>query len=174
MSAFRPSRRFDDAELRDLLLQGGDEFRAQALWQMQRRGRAEGQDGQTWRAKQESFLQDVWPVQLAARTSQNSARLVELAFSNDDRFIEISELILPLIGPIERDDIILPSLRRGEENVINAHPERVLDILYIALPDDANKWPYEIDAAIKRIAEVKPELRTNPKWVELMRRWNSR
>jgi hypothetical protein len=166
--------RFDDAELRDLLLQGGDEFRAQALWQMERRGKAEGQDGQTWRAKQESFLRDVWPVQLAARTAQNSARLVELAFSNDDRFIEISELILPLIGPIERDQIMLPSLRRGEENIINAHPLRVLDILYIALPDDANKWPHEIDATIKRIAEVKPELRTNPKWVELMRRWNSR
>ena len=166
--------RYDDSELRDLLLQGGDEFRAQALSQMERRGKAEGQDGQTWREKQESFLRDVWPVQLAARTTQSPARLVELAFSNEDQFIKISELILPLIGPIERDHIMLPSLRREEKNIINAHPKRVLDILCIALPDDANKWPYEIDATIKRIAEVEPELRTNPKWVELMRRWNSR
>lgn len=166
--------RINDAELRDLLLQGGDEFRAQALWHMERRGKAEGEDGQTWSAKQEAFLRDVWPVQLAAQTAQNSARLVELAFSNEDRFIEISELILPLIGPIERDRIMLPSLRRGEDSIVNAHPERVLEILYIALPDNANKWPYDIDATIKKIAEVKPELRTNPKWVELMRRWNSR
>lgn len=166
--------RINDAELRDLLLQGGDEFRAQALWHMESRGKADGEDGQTWSAKQESFLRDVWPVQLAARTTQNSARLIELAFSNEDRFLEISELILPLIGAIERDHIMLPSLRHGEDSIVNAHPERVLEILYVALPDDANKWPYEIDATIRRIADVKPDLRTNPKWVELMRRWNSR
>ncbi len=166
--------RISDSELRNLLLAGGDDFRAQALWHMENRGKKEGEDGQRWKAQQDKFLRDVWPVQRAARTPQNSARLIELAFSNEDRFLEISELILPLIGPIERDHIILPSLRRGEDSVVNAHPERVLEILYMALPDDAKNWPHEIDATIRRIAEVKSELRTDPKWVELMRRWNSR
>lgn len=166
--------RISDSELRDLLLAGGDDFRSQALWHLEDRGKGEGEDAQLWKAQQDRFLRDVWPVQRAARTPQNSARLIELAFSNEDKFLETSELILPLIGPIERDQIMLPSLRRGEENILSAYPERVLEILYIALPEDASKWPYEIDANILRIAEVKPEIRTDPKWVELMRRWNSR
>ena len=57
---------------------------------------------------------------------------------------------------------------------MNAHPERVLEILYVALAENANDWPYEIDATLRRMTEVKSELRTDPKWVELMRRWNSR
>ena len=88
--------------------------------------------------------------------------------------MEISEAILPLIGPIERDRIILRDLGVGEGKILDAHPERVLEILYVALSEDANMWPYEIDAILLQIAEVKSELRTDPKWVELMRRWNSR
>ena len=163
-----------DAELRDLLLVAGDNFRAQALWLMERRGKDDGEDGQHWKSLQDRFLRDVWPVQRSAKTPQNSARLIELAFSNEDSFMEISEAILPLIGPIERDHIILPELWREESKILDAHPERVLEILYVALAEDANKWPYDIDATLLRISEVKSELRTDPKWVELMRRWNSR
>ena len=166
--------RITDAELRDLLLVAGDKFRAQALLLMERMGKSDGGDGQHWKLLQVRFLRDAWPVQRSARTPQNSASLIELAFSNEDCFMEISEAILPLIGPIERDHIMLPAVRRGEGNVVDAHPERVLEILYVALSEDANKWPYEMDATLRRIAEVKSELRTDPKWVELMRRWNSR
>lgn len=166
--------RITDAELRDFLLVAGDKFRAQALWLMERRGKDDGEDGQHWKSLQVRFLRDVWPVQRSARTPQISARLIELAFSNEDSFMEISEAILPLIGSIERDHIILPELWRDEGKVLDTHPERVLEILYVALAEDANKWPYDIDATLLRIAEVKSELRTDPKWVELMRRWNSR
>ncbi len=141
---------------------------------MERRGKDDGENGQRWKSLQDRFVRDVWPVQRSARTPQNSPRLIELAFSNEDGFMEISEAILPLIGPIELDHIVLPALRRGEGNVVDAHPERVLEILYVSLSEDANKWPYEIDSTLLRIAEVKSELRADPKWVELMRRWNSR
>ena len=126
--------RISDAELRELLLNTSDSFREQALWQMESRGKGDSEDAQLWKSLQGRFLRQVWPVQRAARTAQNSARLIELAFSNEDRFLEISEAILPLIGPIERDHIVLPSLRRDTGNAVDAHPERVLEILFTALP----------------------------------------
>ena len=166
--------RITDAELHELLLAAGDNFRTRALWQMERSGKGNGKDGQHWRSLQDRFLRDVWPLQRSARTPQSSASLIELAFSNEDRFMDISKAILPLIGPIERCRIELPALRRGEGNVVDAHPERVLEILYVALPEDANKWPYKMDATLLRIATAKSELRVDRRWVELMRRWNSR
>lgn len=86
----------------------------------------------------------------------------------------ISEAILPLISPIERDQIVLPSIRRSEGNVVDKHPERVLEILYLALPETAVGWPYQIDATLKRIVAAEPALRGDARWIELMRRWNSR
>ncbi len=166
--------RISDAELRHLLLNAGDSFRAQALWQLERRGKGDDDDSKLWKSMQDRFLRNVWPVQIAARTPKNTARLIELAFSNPDTFMQTSEAILPLIGPIERDHIVLPSIRRGEGNIVDKYPERVLEILYIALPEDANSWPYEIDAVLERIVVADSELRASPKWVELMRRWNSR
>jgi len=81
---------------------------------------------------------------------------------------------LPLISKIERDHIMLPSIRRGEGNIVDRYPERVLEILFLALPENANSWPFEIDATIERIVVADPSLRVDPRWVELSRRWNSR
>ena len=163
-----------DSELRNLLLKAGDKFRMQALWLMEKMGKKDGEEGQHWKSLQVRFLRDVWPVQRAVRTSLIFESLIELAFSNEDRFMEVSEAILPLIGPIEHNYLMPMKFQLDEVNIVNSYPERVLEILYVALPEDANKWPYEIDTTLLRIAEVKSELRTDPSWVELMRRWNSR
>ncbi|WP_341365917.1 hypothetical protein [Yoonia sp. BS5-3] len=133
-------------------------------WQIEKRfpewrrylGQGEEDDGEHWRALEERFLRNVWPVQKVARTPQNSARLIELTFSNEETFMAISEAILPLLSPIERDHIMLPAIRRGEGSIADKHPERVLNILYLALPENPNWWPYEIDAALERIADANP------------------
>ncbi|MFV0292433.1 MAG: hypothetical protein ACK5II_04120 [Paracoccus sp. (in: a-proteobacteria)] len=169
--------RITDNELRQLLLDAGDSFWARALRILERRAEGEGDDGEHWKALQERFLRIVWPVQKVARTPKNSARLIELAFSNEETFMAImaiSEAILALLSPIERDHIMLPSIRRGEGNIVDKHPKRVLEILYLALPENANYWPYEIDATIERISVADPSLRTDSRWAELNRRWHSR
>lgn len=168
------AERITDGELRQLLIDAGDGFRARTLWILERRGEGDGDDGKHWKALQERFLRKVWPVQKAARTPKNSARLIELAFSNEETFMAISEAILPLLSPIERDHFMLPSIRRGEGNIVDMHPTRVLEILYLALPENANSWPYMIDATLERIAAADPSLRMDSRWVELTRRWNSR
>ncbi len=163
-----------DNELRQLLLEAGESFRARTLGMLERRGEGEEGDGEHRKALQGRFLRDLWPVQKAARTSQNSARLIELAFSNEETFMAISESILPLLSPIEHDHIMLPPIRDGEGNIVDKHPERVLEILYLALPENAKNWPFEIDATLERITVAEASLRVDTRLVELMRRWNSR
>jgi len=168
------AERISDDEFRKVLFDAGDRFRSRVLWQLERWSKEGGESGEFWKPLRERFLRQVWPIQKAARTPHNSARLIELAFSDEDSFIAISDAILPLISKIERDHIILPSIRRVEGNIVDKHPKRVLEILYLALPENANNWPYEIDATIERIVVADPSLRVDPRWVELNRRWNSR
>lgn len=168
------SERISDDEFRKVLFDAGDRFRSRVLWQLERWSKEDGESGDYWKPLRERFLRQVWPIQKAARTPHNSARLIELAFSDEDSFIAISDAILPLISKIERDHIMLPSIRRGEGNIVDRYPERVLEILFLALPENANSWPYEIDATIERIVVADPSLRVDPRWVELNRRWNSR
>lgn len=168
------AERISDVEFREVLLDAGDRFRSRVLWQLQRWSTDDGESGEYWKPLRERFLRQVWPMQKAARTPKNSARLIELAFSDEGSFIAVSDAILPLISEIERDHIMLPSIRRGEGNIVDRYPERVLEILFLALPENANSWPYEIDATIERIVVADPSLRVDPRWVELSRRWNSR
>ena len=166
------AERISNDEFRKVLLDAGDRFRAQVLWQLRKWSKEEG--GQSWRAHQERFLREVWPIQRVARTPRSSVSLIELAFSNDDNFMAISDAILPLLCPIEQDYIVLPSIRPSESSIVDKHPERVLEILYIVLLENANRWPYEIDATLERLVVAEPTLRNDARWVELMRRWNSR
>lgn len=168
------AERISDDEFRKVLFDAGDRFRSRVLWQLERWSKDDGESGEFWKPLRERFLRQVWPIQKAARTPHNSARLIELAFSDEDSFIAISDAILPLISKIDRDHIMLPSIRRGEGNIVDRYPERVLEILFLALPENANSWPYEIDATIERIVIADPSLRVDPRWVELSRRWNSR
>ena len=161
-----------NGEFRNVLLEAGDRFRSQVLWQLEKWSKEEG--GQSWRAHQERFLREVWPIQRVARTPRSSVSLIELAFSNDDNFMAISDAILPLLCPIEQDYIVLPSIKPGESSIVDKHPERVLEILDIVLLENANRWPYKIDATLERLVVADPALRNDPRWVELMRRWNSR
>lgn len=168
------AERISDDEFRKVLFDAGDRFRSRVLWQLERWSKEDGESGEFWKPLRERFLSQVWPIQKAARTPHNSARLIELAFSDEDSFIAISDAILPLISKIERDHIRLPSIRRGEGNIVGNHPERVLEILHLALPDNANSWPYEIDATLERIGEADPRLKQDVRLVELLRRWNNR
>ncbi len=167
--------RISDEEFRKVLIDAGDSFRSHVLSQLKRWSKNNGDSGEFWKNQRERFLRQVWPLQKAARTSNNSALLIELAFSNEDSFVAISDAMLPLISKLQRGCILPPSIRGDEGNIVAKHPKRVLEILYSALAENANNWPHKINAtSMERITDADPSLRSDTKWVELMRRWNSR
>jgi hypothetical protein len=161
-------------EMRSLLLSVDDEFRARVLWQAQQWSSEENEKSHERWEGQLSELLRIWPRQLSARSPNTSARLCELAFSSGDQFPTIAALVLPLLGRIERDHLMLPELRRSGDNIVDRYPEQALALLHAVLPDNALSWPYGIDGILQRIGEADSALNTDGRLIDLRRRWDAR
>ena len=60
------------------------------------------------------------------------------------------------------------------DNIAQKHPHQMLNLLYKVLPDKTSTWPYDTEEILASISEGDPTLRTNEKFLELKRRWDSR
>ncbi|MCX2192110.1 hypothetical protein LD112_04895 [Pantoea agglomerans] len=167
-------RCISNEEMRSLLLTVDDEFRSRILWQAQRWSDEinENSNGR-WKGQLPELLQ-IWPRQLSARTPNTSARLCELAFSSGDEFPTIAALVLPFLGRIERDHLMLPELRRSGGGIVNRYPEQALALLHAVLPDNALAWPYGTEDILKQIGEASSALNSDDRLVSLKRRWDAR
>jgi hypothetical protein len=165
-------RLITNEEMRTVLIEADDAFRSQVVWQLDRW--SEEKDS-AWSKDTLTFLHDVWPKQIAAKTSGVSARLAELAFSHDEDFPEYVEAVIPLVIPINEDYVRLPSLQRSEgRNVIEKFPQKTLELLAAILPEDARRWPYGMDEVLGRIGLANPSLLNDPRLLNLNRIWNAR
>jgi len=152
-------------EMRTVLLETDEEFRSQAIWNLEHWSKDKTT---SWPKEALVFLKEVWPKQVAAKSAGVSARLAELAFSRDDDFTDYVDAVLPLIIPIDRDHMRLPA------NVVEKYPKKTLELLDAILPDDARKWPYGMDDLLRRIGLVDPSLVGDAQLVSLNRTWNAR
>ncbi len=167
-------RCISNEEMRSLLLIVDDEFRSRILWQAQRwSDEINENSNERWKGQLPELLQ-IWPRQLSARTPNTSARLCELAFSSGDEFPTIAALVLPFLGRIEHDHLMLPELRRSGGDIVNRYPEQALALLYAVLPDNALAWPYGTEEILKQIGEASSALNNDDRLVSLKRRWDAR
>lgn len=165
-------RAITNDEMRAVLIEADDEFRSQIVWHLETRSKDQGGP---WSKEALVFLNDVWPRQIAAKTSGVSARLAELAFSHDQDFPDYVDAVLPLVIPIDRDHIRLPTLQRSRESsVIEKFPEKTLELLTAILPNDARAWPYGMNEVLARIGIANPSLLNDGRLFELSRIWNAR
>jgi hypothetical protein len=172
----KTGKRFiSNEERRNLLLNADDEFRSHVLWQVQRWSDAdETATSERWSDLLPEFLEKVWPRQVAAKTPTISARLCDLAFSDQKKFPTLVDIILPLLTKINRDELRLPYLRESKLSVVDLYPEKALALLDVALPDNATAWPYGIEGVLQRIGEADNSLNTDERLITLKRRWDSR
>ncbi|EPW0370319.1 hypothetical protein ACWB35_005417, partial [Klebsiella quasipneumoniae] len=161
-------------EMRSLLLAVDDEFRSRVLWQAQRWSDEINENShERWKEQLPELLQ-IWPRQLSARTSNTSTRLCELAFSSGDEFPTIAALVLPLLGRIESDHVMLPKLRRSGGDIVDRYPEQALALLHAVLPDNALAWPYGTEDILKKIEEASSSLNSDNRLISLKQRWDTR
>jgi hypothetical protein len=158
-------------EMRTVLINVDDEFRSRILWQLERWSSTKDEHGSEDILV---FLQQVWPRQKAAKSPVVSARLCDLAFSNEDKFAEYVDCVLPLVIPIEQGHLSIPSLRNSNDTIVDKFPEKTLALLNAVLPEDARNWPYGIDETFKRIGSSNNALLKDERLIELKRRWNAR
>ena len=161
-------------DLRDVLLHASDEFRSDILWQAETWSEAEANgESEKWTRRLIELLREVWPRQKSARTPTVSARLCDIALSNEERFGELIGAVMPLITAVDSGHLALHKLQ-AEDSIVDAYPAEILALLYAALPDDVAAWPYGIDAALNRIGEADSSLRMDERLLELKRKWDSR
>jgi hypothetical protein len=159
-------------EMRDVLVNVDDDFRAKALWQLGRWS-SEAQEGNgNWAKQLPVFLVEVWPRQKSAKTPRITVALCDLAFSDAAVFPERVDIILPLLPKIDQDS--RHDLTRLEDNIVDQYSEKTLALLSTILPENAAVWPYGIEGVLERIGNTDPSLLKDARLVELKRRWNAR
>ena len=158
-------------EFRDVLVQADDEFRSNTLRQMTNLSCSEEQETRNkWTSLLPKFLKNVWPLHRKTNSPAVSASLCDLVFSNEELFPELVEIILPRLAKI--DDHFLRWFEAKDFG--EKHPRPTLDLLYAVLPDNVSGWPYGIGDVFASISESDPALKTDEKFLELKRRWDSR
>jgi len=156
-----------DTEMTAVLVDADDDFRTQLIWHLENWT----QDPEShWADDAVTLLTQVWPKQIAAKTPQVSAKLAELAFSQEgDRFPQYVDCVLPLVMPIDQDYINLPIRGHDKDNLVEKYPERTLALLDAVLTDNGRQWPYGISELLDRIGKADSRLLTDSRLIRLNR-----
>ena len=162
-------------EYREVLFRGSERFRLATL-RVIRNSLSKEQDGVDldFEAKTVLFFRKVWPRQKTVKSPKISKKIFEILFLVGDSFLELSDLFLPLLGPIDDLYIDLPRTKDDAVGTVDLHPQQMLGILDKVLPRDVRNWPYNIEEYLHRIGEANAKLKTDLRLIELKRKWNSR
>jgi hypothetical protein len=160
-------RAISDAEMTAVLVDADDDFRIQLIWHLENWAN----DSEShWADDAVTLLTQVWPKQIAAKTPRVSAKLAELAFSQQgDRFPRYVDYVLPLVVPIDQDYINLPIRGQDKYDLVEKFPERTLALLDAVLTDNARQWPYGISEILDRIGKADSRLLTSSRLIRLNR-----
>lgn len=164
------TRFVSDTEMRDALVRSGEGFRAQILWHLQRWS---ADEPKVWRRRLYQFLREVWPQQKATKTSTTSSRMFDLAIESGNSFPRIVPLLIPLMTNVDQDAFMLFKADKSEHNLIERFPEAMLDLVFVALPENAQRWPYGADQVVNHLAQ-QPKIQADDRLVELRRRLAAR
>ena len=159
-------------EFRSFILDATSEFRRQILWTLEKWSERAGDSDRenVWSDKVPVFLRDVWPKQKSIRSADISIGLVELAFSQRERFPEIVEIIRDLVSKVDDQRIFMLDRDDDENNLASDYPEAMLELLYVILPEAKSRWPYGAESVIYAIGRAKPALRRRREYIELLDR----
>jgi len=163
-------RLVSDSEMRDMLLKGGDTFRAQALWYLERWIEGTDERSGAWADLLPDFLKDVWPRHRSAKSPKTSARLCDLAFSNARLFPQIADIVTELVASVSDQHLIFANLQEEDSAIIKAHPKQVLALLSAILPAEVSKWPYGMEGILDRLQQADASLPKDERLIELKRR----
>jgi AcrR family transcriptional regulator len=164
-----------DAEFREVLLHGGDEFRSHVLWQVERAlSDDDPAEREEWQPRASEFFNNVWPRQKSVKTSRMTKRLCEFLVSHCESFAALIDVVSPLLTTIADETGLHIHFRSEVNELVKAHPERFLHLLHTVLPDNVQHWPYGISDALEMIAEADEALLADARLLELRRMWNAR
>lgn len=160
-----------DNEMRSVLINCDDNFRLMILSNLLRWSREKSTD---WDEKIPIFLEKVWPKHKKAKSALVLARICDLVLSNEKIFPQVIDDLIKLLKGSSVGQIQRSGFQIIDAAIIDEYPEKVLDLLFVVLPDNTQEWPYMMNDVLDKIVASNSSLSTNPKIIELKRRWNAR
>ena len=116
------------------------------------------------------FLENAWPRESRFQTPQTTRQFVKLAEDAGDFFPEFVQTILPFIVPVEEYWSVyglVRSTERRPRELPQKFPDATLSLIDKLVPESPLETPYELSAALEMIAEAKPGLRRDERWLRL-------
>jgi hypothetical protein len=169
------ARCLSDAEFRDMVLHGGDDFRSHVLWQIAH-GLKFHEDAsfEQWLDWTLEFFKKVWPREKAVRNPTMSARLCEVLLASANGLPALVDAVLSFLTKLTQAAGLHFFFGDDLAGIVNIHAELLLRLLYTVLPEDASEWPYGVVDLLDKIAEAHARLVSDARLQELRRRWNCR
>lgn len=164
-------RQISTNELIAMLIRNDDQFRVNILSSAWHWATAE-ESKQQWRPLLFELIR-IWPRRKSIKSPNTTRQLLNIAFEEKDDFLRMKELITPLITKQNQRAIDVYQLTMDDNKLINKYPEGILDLLYIALPEDANQWPYELDSILIQLKDSNSAIRGDGRLIELIHAWQS-
>jgi len=168
------SRYVTDREMRDVLVNADDDFRLEILSRLKTLSSEKEENDGNWARQLPLFLADVWPRQKNAKSPRISAALCDLAFLHANTFPARVDNILNLVTNVEAEYFGLNDLIVDDSSLVNQHPEKTLELLWVVLPENAAVWPPAAEEVLERLGKADLSLLKDSRFVELKRRWNAR
>lgn len=164
----KKERFITNSEMRDLLISANENFRISVLNSVDKF--IDADKNPKWIEILPLFFEDVWPKQKSIRTSEISQNLLNIIFEvrKTNYFNQLTEIIFPLLGLIENQNIELPFLAEGVDFIEN-NPELVLKMLYKVIPTNTlkNNEPYGLKKWLTAIEKASPKLNSDPLMIKL-------
>lgn len=117
------------------------------------------------------LINEDWPRERRYRTSASMRAWIGLLDDTGDSFPAVYEAVKKFMVPVETMDHPFLGFTRqfnGEEPITVLFPEETLDLIDRATPQALTRPPYELPKILELIAETKPSLTSDPRYLRLI------
>lgn len=117
-----------------------------------------------------SFIDDVWPRELALQTGSLAYAWLQMLSESGDGFPDLLKAVRRLLFSVERE---IPSgnpfrSKQSEpDSIVRRHPERMLELLHIVVPDNPYMAPFTFSDTLDLIEEAEPSLQKDRRFSRL-------
>ena len=128
-----------------------------------------------WKTFGKAFFERAWPKETMLQSKNSSYALINFAEMSDGLFPEVVKVISKYVYPLDHPDLFIFKMKKEDNGkgegpaLASRFPLSVLELLERLVPHDQNYPPYELSTLLNLIADAKPEIRQDKRWLRLRR-----
>ena len=128
-----------------------------------------------WKTFGKAFFERAWPKETMLQSKNSSYAFINFAEQSDVLFPEVVKAISKYVYPLDHPDLFIFKMKKEDKGkgegpaLATRFPFSVLELLERLVPHDQSYPPYELSALLNMMADAKPEIRQDKRWLRLRR-----